>query len=129
MPVVKIVMLKGKSNEFKKILFQDIHQALVSCFKILDHDKNHQLYKLEKENFEIPGNRTDNFINIELTVFKGRSYEAKKNLYKAIADNLERDLNIQRTDVFIVLNEQPKENWGIRGIPSSELDLGFKVEV
>jgi len=32
--------------------------------------------------------------------------------------------------VFIVLNEQPRENWGIRGgIPASEIGLGFKVDI
>jgi phenylpyruvate tautomerase PptA (4-oxalocrotonate tautomerase family) len=32
--------------------------------------------------------------------------------------------------VFIVLNEIPLDNWGIRGgIPASEVDLGFKVGV
>lgn len=74
--------------------------------------------------------KTENFIFIELTVFKGRSYEAKKSLYKAIVDNLEKVLGIKRTDVLVVINEPPLENWGTAGgKPASEVDFGFKIDV
>jgi len=37
---------------------------------------------------------------------------------------------IKPKDIFIVLHEVPMENWGIRGgIPASEVNLGFKVNV
>ncbi len=43
--------------------------------------------------------------------------------------NLEA-LGIAPDDVFILLNEVALENWGIRGgVPASEADLGFKVNV
>ena len=35
-----------------------------------------------------------------------------------------------RGDIFIVLNDIPLDNWGIRGgVPASEVDIGFKVDV
>lgn len=130
MPLVKIEMLKGKSPEYKRVLLDGVHQALVDTLKIPDYDRMQRLYELDKEHFEISSNRTEDFILIELTIFEGRSFESKKNLYKAIVDNLEKDLNINRTDVLIVINEPPLENWGVAGgKPASEVDMGFKINV
>jgi len=39
------------------------------------------------------------------------------------------ELGIEATDIFIVLQEPPLENWGIRGVPASEIDLGFNLRV
>lgn len=130
MPLVKVEILKGKSNKFKKTLLDGIHQALVDSWRIPEHDRIQRIYELEKSNFEFPSYKTGNFILIELTVFKGRSYEAKECLYKAIVDNLEKSLEIKRTDVLIVINEPPLENWGTAGgKPASEIDFGFKIDV
>ena len=64
-----------------------------------------------------------------MTVFPGRSFEAKKKLYQTIVKNL-GDLHIQPNDILIVLKEPPLENWGIRGgHPANEVDLGFKLDV
>ena len=66
---------------------------------------------------------------IEISMFIGRSLQAKKELYRGIVSNL-GNLGVLASDVFIVLHEIPLENWGIRGgIPASEVDLGFKVGV
>ena len=67
---------------------------------------------------------------IEITMFKGRSLEAKKRLYKNIVKNLTGALNIDGNDIIIVLHEPPLENWGIRGgkLPSETI-LGYKIDV
>ncbi len=130
MPLVRIEMLKGKSPEYKKALLDGIHKALVDALKVPDYDRMQRLYELDKEHFEISSNRSEDFILIELTIFQGRSFEAKKSLYKAIVDNLEKALSIKGTDILIVINEPPLENWGISGgKPASEVDLGFKINV
>ncbi len=130
MPLVKIEILKGKNSEYKKALLNGVHQALVDTIKIPDYDRMQRLYELEKEDFEISSNKTEDFILIELTIFKGRSFEAKKNLYKAIVDNLEKALGVKRTDILIVINEQSLENWGVAGgKPANEVDLGFRIDV
>jgi len=129
MPLVKIEILKGKSPEYKKTLFEEVHRALVDAFKIKEDDRLHRLYELDEEYFEIPKYKSGNFTLIELTVFKGRSYEAKRALYNAIAENLKKSLGIDSNDILIVINEPPLENWGIKGKPANEVDLGFKIDV
>ena len=88
-----------------------------------------RIYELDEDNFE-SYEKTDNITLIEIILYKGRSNEAKKALYKAINDNLALDPGIDCDDIIIVLIEPPLENWGIRGgNPASEIDLGFNIIV
>ena len=62
-------------------------------------------------------------------MFAGRSLEAKKRLYQAIVNNL-KPLDIPADHIKILLREIPKENWEIRGgLPTSEVDLGFEINI
>ncbi|MDA8134853.1 MAG: tautomerase family protein [Desulfobacteraceae bacterium] len=129
MPIVTIVMQKGKSGEYKKSLLEAVHQALVMAFKIPDHDRNQRIIEIDPENFEYEEGKSENFLTIEMTVFPGRSLQAKKALYKEIATRLET-LGVNSSDILITLDEPPLENWGIRGgYPASEVDIGFKLDV
>jgi phenylpyruvate tautomerase PptA (4-oxalocrotonate tautomerase family) len=64
-----------------------------------------------------------------MTVFPGRSIEAKRTLYQEIVTGL-KALDIPSDDILIVLKEPPLQNWGIRGgYPADEVDIGFKLDV
>lgn len=80
------------------------------------------------DGFEIPCDRTDKFTIIEITIFPGRSFEAKKKLYKLIFNKL-KGLGFQDNDAVVVLNEPALDNWFCGGVPASELDLGFDLDV
>ncbi len=56
------------------------------------------------------------FMIIELTLFPGRTREQKGDAIKAITSQLVDSLGIAPTDVFIVIDEPPLENWGMGGI-------------
>lgn len=130
MPLVKVEILKGKTQEYKLSILDGIHKALVESLGIPDDDRIQRIYELDKDNFEFPPNKSENFCIIELTIFAGRTNETKKKIFSAIVNNLEKSPGIKRTDVLIVINEPSLENWGIRGgIPASEANLGFKVDV
>jgi 5-carboxymethyl-2-hydroxymuconate isomerase len=79
MPLVTVTLQKGKSRQVKKQITTAIHRALVNCFKIPEGDRNQRIIEIEPENFECSQGETDNFITIEMTVFPGRSLDAKKN--------------------------------------------------
>ncbi len=130
MPLVKIEIRNGKSNEHKKAILDGVHDALVQAIKIPDYDRFQRIYELDEANFECPETKTDNITLIEITMFKGRSIEAKKALYKTINDNLAQNPGIDGNDIIIVIYEPPLENWGLRGgKPASEVDLGFDINV
>ncbi len=127
MPLVKIEIRKGKSREYKKALLDGVHMALVQSIRIPDYDRNQRLYELDADNFEAP---SGDITIIEITMFKGRSIKAKKQLFRAIVDNLAENPGIKGDDIIIVLHEPPLESWGIRGgKPASEVDIGFKIDV
>ncbi len=73
--------------------------------------------------------RSQRYTRVEVTLFAGRSMEAKRALYKAMVSNLAA-LGVPENEVKTVLIEVPAENWGLRGgYPASEIDLGFKIDV
>lgn len=130
MPLVKIEIRKGKTREYKKAILDGVHDALVQAIKIPDYDRFQRIYELDEANFEIPETKTDNVTLIEITMFKGRSIQSKKELYKAINDNLSQNPGIDGNEITIILHEPPLENWGVRGgKPASEVDLGFDIKV
>ena len=130
MPLVKVEIRKGKSREYKKAILDGVHDALVQAIKIPDHDRFQRVYELDEANFEAPEGKTDSVTLIEITMFQGRSFEAKKALYKAITENLAKNPGIDGNDITIVIYESTLENWGVRGgKPASEVDLGFKIRV
>jgi len=129
MPLVNISLRKGRSTSDKKALSDAVHEALVETFQIPEGDRNHRFFEFTEDDFEIPEGKTEHYTIIELTVFSGRSIEAKRKLYQAIVTKL-RTIGIPPTDVIIILQEPPSENWGIRGgFPANEVDIGFKVDV
>jgi len=130
MPFVRITIREGKSAGYRKELLDGVHRALVQAFKIPEQDRHQMLHELDADYFETPPTKTENFTMIEITAFKGRSNEAKKELYRAIVENLAKHPGINGEDIMIIVHEPPLENWGIRGgKPASEVQLGFKVDV
>ena len=115
MPLVRIEIIKGKSVEYKKEMLEGVHVALMNAIQIEDWDRFQRLYEIEDEFFERSEGKTDKFTMIEITMFQGRTKEQKAKLYEEIVKELYERLQIQATDIFIVLNEPPNENWGLAG--------------
>ena len=130
MPLVRIEILKGKDPSYKKSIMAGVHKALLESLKIKEEDNFQRLYELEKENFAIAPHKTEKFIIIEITLFRGRSYEAKKGLYKKIVENLGQSPGISGEDIMIVLHEVPLEHWGLQGgKPANEINFDFNIHV
>jgi phenylpyruvate tautomerase PptA (4-oxalocrotonate tautomerase family) len=129
MPLVNISMRQGRTTSEKKALLDAVHAALVEAFQIPEWDRNHRIFEFSVENFEFPEGRSERYTLIEITAFPGRSLDTKRKLYQRIVKKLQA-IGIQPPDVTIVLSEPPLENWGIRGgVPASEVDIGFKLNV
>lgn len=130
MPLVRIEILKGHSKDYKTTLLQSVHEGLVNALSIPDDDRNQRLYELDDYCFERSPNsgKTEKFTLIELTLFPGRSTKLKKDAISEITRLLGERLQITPPDVFIIINEPPLENWGIRGNQASEMGLQYKKE-
>ena len=115
MPLVKINLLKGKSAEYKKTVFDCVHQGLIESLGISDWDRFQRLIEFDRTDFEAPAEKSDNFMIIELTIFPGRTREQKKAAIEIITAKLVEALSIAPKDVFIIISEPPLENWGMAG--------------
>ena len=115
MPLVKINLLKGKTDEYKKTIFDCVHQGLIEAFGISDWDRFQRIIEFDRSDFEAPAEKSDNFMIIELTIFPGRTKEQKKSAIEIITSKLVKALSIAPEDVFIIINEPPLENWGMAG--------------
>jgi phenylpyruvate tautomerase PptA (4-oxalocrotonate tautomerase family) len=129
MPSAQIELRKKWSRPEKDRMILALHESLVECLKIPEHDKLIRLREYQPEDFIVPPGYTENYALIEISLFSGRSLDAKRVLYRTIVARF-AELGIAKGDIRIILYEVPAENWGIRGgIPASEVDLGFNVEV
>ena len=123
MPLAKIEIVKGRSEEYKAELFNSVHDALVNAVSMQEGNCNIRLYELDESCFRRKAGKTEKFTLIEFTIFPGRSAEKKKALILEINRLLGERLQITPNDIFIVINEPPIENWGFLGIQASELEM------
>jgi 5-carboxymethyl-2-hydroxymuconate isomerase len=131
MPSVLIEVRKPYTHAQEVALMEAVHAALRAAFKILPGDRNVRLVVHEPHRFACPPDREEPecYTHISIDAFAGRSLDAKRNLYKAIVNNLE-PFGIPKSHVKILLREIAQENWGIRGGQAGcDVELGFKVEV
>lgn len=131
MPSVLIEVRRQYTQEEEIALMEAVHKSLRDAFKILPSDRNVRLVVHEAHRFACPPDREkpEHYTHISIDAFAGRSLDAKRNLYKAIVNNLE-PFGIPKNHVKILLREISKENWGIRGGQAGcDVELGFKVEI
>ncbi len=131
MPSVLIEVRKQHSPKIEIGIMEAVHSALRSSFKILPSDRNIRLIVHEPSRFECPPDKEkpEYYTHISIDCFAGRSIDAKRDLYKAIVNNLEA-FEIPNDHVKIMLREITKENWGIRGGHAAcDIELGFEINV
>jgi hypothetical protein len=110
-------------------VIEAVHSALREALKIPAGDRTLRLIEHPASHFAVPPGRGEKFTLVEVTMFSGRSMGAKRALYQAMVRNLAA-LGVPALDIKITLIETGVENWGLRGgLPASEIDLGFKVDV
>lgn len=116
MPLVRISLMKGKPEGFGKKVGAVVYRAMADTISvpakdnfqiITEHDSNGLIY--DPSYLDIP--RSDGIVFIQITLNEGRSVEAKKALYRTVAERLHAELGVRVADVFVNLVEVKKENW------------------
>lgn len=59
---------------------------------------------------------------VRIDLWEGRSFETKEKLVVEVSKAVSKSLEISPEKVMVVLQESPKENWGIMGKPAHKLD-------
>jgi phenylpyruvate tautomerase PptA (4-oxalocrotonate tautomerase family) len=128
MPIAKIEVLRHRPPHEVAAFIDAVYQAQLEALKVPVWDKQIRYIEHKPEHFPIPPNHTENYTFIEILIFPGRSLTAKRNLYASIVLRL-GELGVAASDINIALLEPPLDNWGIRGLPASEIDLGINLNV
>ena len=84
MAQVKIYGLKGPLNAHRRALSDAIQEALGEAFGLPLEKRFQRFMGLEAGEFIFPPDRSENYTILEISVFEGRSAEAKKKLIRSL---------------------------------------------
>ena len=129
MPHAVVNRLSGAPPTSRRAIIEAVNRALVGALKVPEDTHPVRLCEYDADAFLIPRQSSTAFTLIEATVYPGRTIETKRRLYTRLIAEL-GETGIAAEDIRIVLYEVPRENWGLKGgVPASEIDLGFEVEI
>jgi phenylpyruvate tautomerase PptA (4-oxalocrotonate tautomerase family) len=129
MAQIKIYGIGTQLNPVKTRLSDVIHSCVMDALQFPADKRAHRFFPLPATDFFYPAGRTERYTIIEISMFEGRSVEAKKRLIRLLFERIQAELGILPQDVEVTITETPKHNWGFRGSPGDETALNYKVEV
>jgi phenylpyruvate tautomerase PptA (4-oxalocrotonate tautomerase family) len=126
---VKVYGLREQLDPIKVKLSDLIHGCVVEALHVPPEKRFHRFFPLAAEDFIYPDDRGERYTIVEISLFEGRSVEAKKHLIRLLYERARAELGLSPRDLEITLFETPRHNWGIRGRPGDELSLAYAVNV
>jgi phenylpyruvate tautomerase PptA (4-oxalocrotonate tautomerase family) len=116
MPLVRISLVKGKPEAYRRRVGDAIHRALVEAMAVPALDRFQILTEHEPGDLVYDSNylgiaRTSDLVIVQITLSEGRTLEQKRVLYRRIAANLGAAVGLRAQDAWISLVEVAKENW------------------
>jgi phenylpyruvate tautomerase PptA (4-oxalocrotonate tautomerase family) len=116
MPLVRISLVKGKPEAYRRKVGDAVHRALVETINVPALDRFQVLTEHEPGDIVYDSNylgiaRSSDLVIIQITLSTGRTLEQKRALYRRIADHLHAAVGLRREDAWINLVETAKENW------------------
>jgi 4-oxalocrotonate tautomerase family enzyme len=127
MPLIQISLKQGYSKTDLIRLMDEVMHCLLSVLHLPANDTNICIQQYDPDLFVM---KHPYEIVIRISMFKGRSKETKSALFKSIVNRLHDTMDINPQTVFILIHEEPLENWGIRGgISASESTMDFQIGI
>jgi hypothetical protein len=125
-----LIEVRGHWLKERKVEFIGaIEDGIASSLQTPKDDKILRLVEHAPENFSIPRWAGDYFTHIEITMFKGRSTEVKRELYRTMVKNLE-PFGVPPNDVKIILLEVLPSEVGMRGGKAAcDLEIGYEIAI
>ncbi|KQU99021.1 tautomerase family protein [Devosia sp. Root105] len=128
MPSTRLETRAGWIGDRHAALIAALQRALVEGIRIPEQDRDIRIIEYPAHAFAPPDGKSVNYTVLEITMFSGRSVDAKRRLYAALVSEL-GVFGIAPSDLKVVLHDVPRENWGLGGKAAVDIELGFKVEV
>jgi phenylpyruvate tautomerase PptA (4-oxalocrotonate tautomerase family) len=128
MAMALIEVLAGHSDAHKRDLLEGVRRALCDSLQVPDDDPTIRLNEHAPESIIIPPRHSNRYTITTITMFHGRTLDTKRRLYQQLVAELAQ-LGVPAEDVQVVLHEPAVENWSRAGIPASETDPGFTINI
>lgn len=115
MPLIRIEVIEGRSQQELNTLKETIHRAMVSTFEVPERDR-YQILTQHKSGFLIAEDtglnipRTDKFVLIQM-VSRPRTAEQKKKFYHVVCQLLKENCGIESSDVMVSITVNSDEDW------------------
>ena len=116
MPLIRIDLMEGKSEEYKKAVADGVHQALVEGagapaddrFQIItEHPVKNILYDTNYLGIR----RDGDIVIVQITLSAGRKLAQKKKLFQRMSEILAENPGLRPQNLMINLVEVAWENW------------------
>lgn len=127
MPSTRIETTTGWIS-YHAALIAAVQDAIVEGIRIPVGDRDIRVLEYPAHSFAAPHGKGPRYAVVEMSMFTGRSLEAKRRLYAALASTFER-FGVPPADLKVLIHEVDRENWGLGGKAATDIELGFKVEV
>jgi len=116
MPLVRISLLKGKSNDHIRAIADSVHQALTETFEVPANDRFQFIDQYEPDHFiyapdYLGIHRSPDVVFINILASNWRNTAAKQQLYGRIAELLSANAGLRPEDVQISLTPNQREDW------------------
>jgi phenylpyruvate tautomerase PptA (4-oxalocrotonate tautomerase family) len=128
MPSTRLDTRSGWINGRHVALLEAIQRGLIEGIRIPDTDRCVRIHEYPDGTFMVPPGKGPAYSVLEISMFKGRSLDAKARLYGALQRELS-PFGLAEGDLKIIIHDVPFENWGLGGKPADPAMLTFKVDV
>ena len=115
MPLIRIDVIEGRTDDEIKTLMDAVHRAMVAAFNVPERDRYQILTEhkksrmiIEDTGLDIP--RTDKVVVLEV-ISRPRSRALKETFYRLLVEALEADCGIAPSDVMVSLVANTDEDW------------------
>ncbi|MCL2200645.1 MAG: tautomerase family protein [Oscillospiraceae bacterium] len=120
MPAIKIEIIKGKSDEYKKALFEAVFEGLSNAISTPREKLTQRIFEWEEGNYDLAPGKSDKYTLIEVRLLPGRDAVLKKSIISEITRTLGELLQIPPSEILIIISDPPLENWGHGGLQALE---------
>ena len=116
MPLIRIDLREGKSEEYKKAIADGVHKALVEGAGAPADDRfqvitEHPVGGIIYDPNYLGIKRNDDIVMVQITLSTGRKLAQKKLLFKRMAESLKENPGLRPENLVINLVEVAWENW------------------
>ena len=128
MPLVRIDVLEGRSDDQLAAIGAAIQRAMVECFDVPERDQfqiitEHRRGRLLYNAAYLDVARTDGIVIVQILFSTGRTNEQKAAFYARAAERLVDSAGVRREDVTIALHENSRADWSFGNGTASYLSL------